>query len=182
MKKSSKLSRWHGLMKESDTNPFILLKRNLNSEKDTETIATQLAAQLKPGDCITFAGDLGVGKTAFIRAMVQALSQQSQEVVSPTFLLMQQYDVTVEKNTPCQLFHFDLYRLEDKSELAELALEETLEDGIVCIEWADIAADMLPDDKLAICMDYGDKEGRRYITLSGNTDWKARLAGLSLRD
>jgi tRNA threonylcarbamoyladenosine biosynthesis protein TsaE len=102
-----------------------------SSEEETSAAGERLAARLAGGDVVLLYGDLGAGKTAFVRGLARGLGAPAGEVSSPTFTLVQEYHGRVT------LFHVDLYRLEPK-EVDDLGLEElVLGDGVVAIEWAD---------------------------------------------
>ncbi len=138
----------------------------LNSEEDTKRLAYALAKQLQPVDCLTLNGTLGAGKTTFMRYLLQALGHKG-AVVSPTFMLVQDYAVNLPNNVATKLNHIDAYRLEDSSEAQELGLDEMLADSIVCIEWPEIIADWLPSNalQLTIALDKNTREAR----LTGNS-------------
>ena len=108
-----------------------MTERHLShSEAETENLAAQLAQRLGPGSVVLLYGELGAGKTTFVRGFVQGLGLAPDEVSSPTFTLIQDYGEG-------QVFHVDLYRL-DPDEVDDLGLEELPEAGaLVCIEWAD---------------------------------------------
>ncbi|HBR69095.1 MAG TPA: tRNA (adenosine(37)-N6)-threonylcarbamoyltransferase complex ATPase subunit type 1 TsaE [Rhodospirillaceae bacterium] len=112
-----------------------------NTEGETGKIAADLAAKTAPGDIVFLRGALGAGKTVFARNFIRALSGQPQlEVPSPTFTLVQTYDAAGR-----QLWHFDLYRLEDPEEIYELGWEEALsEGGIVLVEWPERLGNLKP--------------------------------------
>lgn len=101
------------------------------SEEQTAAAGERLAADLKPGDVVLLFGDLGAGKTAFVRGLARGLGASGDEVSSPTFTLVQEYTGRI------QLFHVDLYRLEP-GEVDDLGLDELVGgDGVVAIEWAE---------------------------------------------
>lgn len=109
-----------------------------------EVAMTRFAADLArialPGDCLALSGDLGAGKTSFARAFIRALAGAdgaTLDVPSPTFTLVQDYA------TSPPVAHFDLYRIADPDEVAELGLDEALEDGIALIEWPERAGNAL---------------------------------------
>ena len=102
------------------------------SEADTRDIARGLAAELTPGTVILLSGDLGAGKTAFVKGLAEGLGLDPDEVTSPTFTLVHEY-----RGGRLPLVHVDLYRL-DRAELDEIGLDDDLAvAGIVAIEWAE---------------------------------------------
>ena len=102
-----------------------------HTEDETSAVGERLARRLRSGDVVLLYGDLGAGKTAFVRGMARGLDAPPEEVSSPTFTLVQEYRGRVT------LFHVDLYRLEP-AEVDDLGLDElVLGDGIVAIEWAE---------------------------------------------
>src|ERR1700726_476017 len=117
----------------------------LASEEATQRLAADVANILEPGDFVALSGDLGAGKTTFVRAMIAHLSGDSAiEVPSPTFTLVQHYDLP-----RFTLVHADLYRLSGASELAELGLDD-VPDAVVAMEWPDRAGGELPADRIDI--------------------------------
>ncbi len=110
------------------------------SEADTIAYARAFASCLRGGDSVLLHGDLGMGKSVFSRAVIRALSGDDfLEVPSPTFTLVQTYDVPVG----C-VWHFDLYRLSDPDEVYELGWEEAITDGILLIEWPERLGGLTP--------------------------------------
>jgi tRNA threonylcarbamoyladenosine biosynthesis protein TsaE len=102
------------------------------SERDTRARAAEFAATLRPGTVILLRGDLGSGKTAFVRGLAAGLGIDTDEVTSPTFTLVHEY-----RGGRLPLVHVDLYRL-DQVDLDEIGLDPDLaERGIVAIEWAE---------------------------------------------
>ena len=110
--------------------------------------AARIADFLRAGDLVTLSGDLGVGKTAFARALVRHLAGEPElEVPSPTFTLMQLYD------TPSfPVVHADLYRIRSASELAELGWDEASDRALLLVEWAERIGDALPADRLDVAL------------------------------
>jgi tRNA threonylcarbamoyladenosine biosynthesis protein TsaE len=102
------------------------------SEQDTAAIGRTLGASLAAGDVVLLYGDLGAGKTAFVRGLAEGLGVSGDEVSSPTFTLVQEY-----RGGRLPLFHVDLYRLNDSREIDDLGLDEIAEEGVLAIEWAD---------------------------------------------
>ncbi len=102
------------------------------SEKETEAIAGELAARLNAGDVVLLSGNLGAGKTAFVRGLAAGLGIEPEEVSSPTFTLVHEY-----RGGRLALYHVDLYRL-DRADTGGLGLEEMgVADGVLAIEWPD---------------------------------------------
>ena len=119
---------------------------NLPDPDATARLGASLAAILRPGDTLCLSGPLGAGKTELARGLIRALAGPDEEVPSPTFTLVQLYD------TPrLGLAHFDLYRLEDPSEVDELGLDEVLIDGAAVIEWPErMGPGAWPEDRLSL--------------------------------
>lgn len=106
--------------------------RTTQSESETGEIGRALAPQLAAGDVILLYGDLGTGKTAFVRGVAEGLGIATGDVSSPTFTLVQEY-----RGGRLPLVHVDLYRLDDPREVEELGLEEIATSGVLAIEWAE---------------------------------------------
>src|SRR5580698_8256666 len=107
---------------------------------------TDIAGALEPGDLVTLSGDLGAGKTTFARALIRYLAGDDKiEVPSPTFTLMQTYELP-----HFLLVHADLYRLSGTAELAELGFDDLPDGAVVLLEWPDRAAEFLPPDRFDI--------------------------------
>ena len=103
-----------------------------HSELETATAGRDLAATLSAGDVVLLYGDLGAGKTAFVRGLAEGLGIAPTEVSSPTFTLVQEY-----RGGRLPLFHVDLYRLNDAREIEDLGLDEIGREAVMAIEWAD---------------------------------------------
>jgi tRNA threonylcarbamoyladenosine biosynthesis protein TsaE len=102
------------------------------SEAETRAFAARLARQLTPGTVILLSGDLGAGKTAFVKGLAEGLDVDPDEVTSPTFTLVHEY-----RAGRLPLFHVDLYRL-DRAELDDIGLDwDAADRGVVAIEWAE---------------------------------------------
>jgi tRNA threonylcarbamoyladenosine biosynthesis protein TsaE len=102
------------------------------SEAETEQAGEELGRRLARGSVVLLYGNLGAGKTAFVRGMVRGLGAEPEDVSSPTFTIMQEY-----AGATATLYHVDLYRLEP-AEIEDLGLDDLVEsDGVVAIEWAD---------------------------------------------
>jgi tRNA threonylcarbamoyladenosine biosynthesis protein TsaE len=103
-----------------------------NSEQETAGVARSLAGRLRAGDAVLLIGDLGAGKTVFVRGLAEGLGISPDDVSSPTFTLVQEY-----RGGRLTLFHADLYRLNDPREIDDLGLDDIARDGVLAIEWAD---------------------------------------------
>ena len=133
---------------------------NSKCEKDTENIAAEFAKTLKCGDVVALFGDLGAGKTAFVRGVAAAFGVSSDVVSSPTFALVNEYDGELP------LYHFDVYRLEN-ADVTELDwLDDYLfGDGVCLIEWAEYILEVLPKDYIRVELERMS-ENERKITIT----------------
>lgn len=131
------------------------------SEEQTAAVGERLAGNLGPGDVVLLFGDLGAGKTAFVRGLARGLGASGDDVSSPTFTLVQEYPGRI------QLFHVDLYRLEP-AEVDDLGLDELVAgDGVVAIEWAERWKGR-PDDVVEVGIeDLGEDTRRIRIERTG---------------
>ncbi|MFY0638831.1 tRNA (adenosine(37)-N6)-threonylcarbamoyltransferase complex ATPase subunit type 1 TsaE [Maricaulis maris] len=141
----------------------------------TQALADRLSAALRAGDTVFLTGDLGAGKTTLARTVIATLCGV-EDAPSPTYTLIQTYDG--EKG---ELWHADLYRIEQAGELDELGLEDAFGDIIVMIEWPDRLFGLVPDDRLEIHLEMaGDSPGDamdtpRRARLTGFGEWETRL-------
>jgi tRNA threonylcarbamoyladenosine biosynthesis protein TsaE len=126
--------------------------------QETERIGSLLGTLLIPGDVIALAGELGSGKTTLVRGLAQGMGFSPEEVASPSFTLINEY------NGPLPLFHIDLYRLRDGQELREIGYEEYInEAGVAVIEWADRIPDAIPQASLWITLQYQTGDYREIV-------------------
>jgi tRNA threonylcarbamoyladenosine biosynthesis protein TsaE len=109
------------------------------SEEETRHVAAALADRLTPGAVILLHGDLGAGKTAFVRGLAEGLGLSDDPVSSPTFTLVHEYT-----GGRVPLYHADLYRLPDGAGLDDLGLDDVAEDGVLAIEWPERLARHIP--------------------------------------
>ncbi len=127
-----------------------------HSEEDTTAVGRELAVTLSAGDVLLLYGDLGAGKTAFVRGLAEGLGVSREEVSSPTFTLIQEY-----RGGRLTLFHVDLYRIEDPREFDELGLDEIAVDGVLAIEWAEkLDARLQPSRYTAVRIEHGAGDSR----------------------
>src|SRR5713226_4725488 len=132
----------------------------LANEEATRRLAADVANMLEPGDFIALSGDLGAGKTTFVRAMIAHLANNPAiEVPSPTFTLVQHYDLP-----RFRVMHADLYRVASAGELAELGLDE-MADTVVAMEWPDRAGGTLPRDRIDIAFSLDASHGAEHRTV-----------------
>ena len=140
---------------------------NCSSEGDTRAFAGRLASLLRPGDVVLLAGGLGSGKTLFTAGLAAGLGVEEQ-VVSPSFVLVRQYDSGF-----MPVVHVDVYRLGSLNEFADLDIYELAEDGVLVIEWGDAVEQSIPDDHLRIDFQVEDDE-TRILRLVPSGSWKGR--------
>lgn len=132
----------------------------LNSEEDTRQLGLRIAEAAEPGDVIALIGDLGTGKTALTKYIAEGLGV-TEEIVSPTFTIVREY-----RSGRLPLFHFDVYRLSGGDELLDTGAEDYLNgQGVSVVEWADIAADVLPEDSLVVRLEYGEGSKRTAVLI-----------------
>ena len=126
----------------------------------------ELAAKARGGDVITLSGPLGIGKTALARGFLAALGHLG-EVPSPSFSIVQPYE---ELEPP--VWHVDLYRIEDSSELSELGLDSVI-DAILLVEWPERAGSGVWPEALNLSLEFG-ADGERILTAKVPPSWEGR--------
>jgi tRNA threonylcarbamoyladenosine biosynthesis protein TsaE len=116
-----------------------VVERLTRSEEETAAVARELAVTLAAGDIVLLSGNLGAGKTAFVRGLAAGLGVEQAEVSSPTFTIVHEY-----RGGRLTLYHADLYRLE-RTATEDIGLEEMgVKDGVLAIEWPDRLTHALP--------------------------------------
>ena len=124
-------------------------KLNISKIENTKKIADIFAKNIFKGNVILFYGEVGVGKTTFIKSLINSLEKIDKknisEITSPTFSLMNQY-----KLNKFDIHHYDLYRLKSEKDILGLNIFEDISDKIVLIEWPEIVEDILPHDRINI--------------------------------
>ncbi len=149
--------------------------RRLPSKEATRRLAARLARLLRPGDLVFLEGDLGSGKTTLARALIRARAGADIEVPSPTFTLVQRYELP-----DLTLVHADLYRLSAPEEVEELGLEEALETAAVLVEWPERAADLLPPPTLVLRLRFEPRvEEARVVEMEAAEGFRDRLSELA---
>lgn len=137
----------------------------------TIDLGHRLGARLATGDAVLLTGDLGAGKTALARAMIQGRAGADIDVPSPTFNLVIPYalrDLTIT--------HFDLYRLDGPDDVQELGLDEALDDGAIIVEWPDRLGDLTPPGALSLNLAHAGQG--RLVSFSGPRKIVERLLDL----
>jgi tRNA threonylcarbamoyladenosine biosynthesis protein TsaE len=153
------------------------MDRSFLSEKEEDTIrlGKTIGKHLKPGDLVLLYGDLGAGKTTFIKGVAQGLKVDPQiYITSPTFSIINVYEGRYT------IYHVDLYRLMGE-ELEELGIWEYLNQGILLIEWADRILEIPKEDFLEIRFEILEAN-KRKITLTGYGEWKDLLKSLDFEE
>lgn len=145
------------------------IKIKSGSEKETKELGFFLGKKSRSGFVLCLSGDLGTGKTTFVKGMAKALAIEESQVNSPTFVLMNIY----EGKLP--VYHFDLYRLGNSEEIMGIGYEEYLYgEGLAVVEWAEKLEDLTPDEYLLIHFAHKKEDerlieikafGKRYETL-----------------
>jgi len=132
------------------------------SSADTFNIGAGFGESATPGTVLCLDGDLGAGKTVFTKGFAKGLGSQAL-VTSPTYTLMHIYD---DGRLP--IYHFDVYRIDDEDEMAEIGFEEYLRgDGVTIVEWAALVPGLIPDDaiKITITRDSQGDSDSRIVTV-----------------
>jgi len=138
----------------------------LRSEQETLAAGAAMARVARSGDVITLSGPLGVGKTAFARGFIGALGHEA-DVPSPSFAIVQPYD---ELDPP--VWHVDLYRIDDPSEIEELGLDAAV-DAVLLVEWPERAGEEAWSGALGLSLDFA-QDGDRILTAKVPPSWEGR--------
>ena len=149
----------------------------LPDEAATAALATRLARLVRRGDVIALKGELGAGKTSFARAFIRARAGHDEVVPSPTFTLMQVYELP-----DLSIWHLDGYRLRDPEEGWELGIEDAFRDGVSLIEWPERFGPLIPQRRLEITFEHRGSHGAaaeaRRAIIDPGPEWAARLTTL----
>lgn len=146
---------------------------DLPDETATAALAARISAVAAAGDVIALKGDLGTGKTSFARAFIRARGNPDEEVPSPTFMLVQIYELD-----PIAIWHFDLYRLQSPEEAWELGVEDAFGTATSLIEWPERLGPLLPARRLEVTLVFGDRPDARRVSLDPGTGWATRLKAI----
>ncbi|MEL6570475.1 MAG: tRNA (adenosine(37)-N6)-threonylcarbamoyltransferase complex ATPase subunit type 1 TsaE [Pseudomonadota bacterium] len=142
------------------------------TEADTARFAARLGRLLHNGDTLLLEGPIGAGKSAFARALIRSLAGAEIEVPSPTFTLVQTYELPQG-----EVWHCDLYRLSQVDEVLELGLEDAFSAAICLIEWPDRLGDAAPPSALRLT--FAARDDHHAITFAEPPAWRDRLKDLS---
>jgi tRNA threonylcarbamoyladenosine biosynthesis protein TsaE len=143
------------------------------SVDETRALGEGVARTLRAGDVVVLAGDLGTGKTAFAQGVARGLGV-TEPVVSPTFTIVREYQGRLP------LAHVDVYRLDRIQELHDLGFDELLDERVTLVEWGDVAAPVLPPERLEVRLELSQAGDDREIRLSPlGESWQARARRLA---
>ena len=141
------------------------VKIDLSSENKTEELAVKISKKLKQGDIVFFFGEMGVGKTTFIKYLIQEFQRENKlkqiEVTSPTFNLLNEYQIGETK-----INHYDLFRLKSKEELKNLDLFSEKQNTIILIEWPQIIKEK-PENLIEFIFEYEENYEKRFVHIKG---------------
>ena len=142
----------------------------LSSLKDTENLSKKFTKIIKPGDIIFLHGEIGTGKTTFVRFFINYLENKNKiknsDVLSPTFNIVYDYDVGNLK-----ILHYDLYRLKNYKDISQLGMFEISNDSIKIVEWPELI-ESKPKDRIDIQFQYSKLIDSRKIKIIGFGKWK----------
>ncbi len=139
-------------------------KINISEEKDTKFVAEKFSKLIKQGDFILLSGNLGVGKTTFVKYVINSLQksnkQKISEVTSPTFTVIKEYQIK-----KILIKHYDLYRIKNKKELNNLGIQENLKEQITLVEWPEIVKKVKTKNSINLIFEYKKNYTERYLSI-----------------
>jgi len=142
----------------------------LNSLEDTQNFSRNISKIISAGDIIFLYGEIGVGKTTFVRFFINHLENKNKiknsEVLSPTFNILYDYEVGNIK-----ILHYDLYRLKNYKDISQLGMFETSNDSIKIVEWPELI-ESKPKDRVDIQFQYSKLVNSRKVKIVGFGKWK----------
>ena len=140
-------------------------KIDLSSEKKTEELASKFLKKIKPGNIVFLYGEMGVGKTTFVKYLINGFQKQNNlkttEVTSPTFNILNEYEINQFK-----INHFDLFRIKSPEEIKNLNLFDDIVNSILLIEWPQIIKKK-PKDLIELNFEYGKDYQTRSLQIKG---------------
>ena len=139
-------------------------KINISEESDAKSVAEKFSKLVKQGDFILLSGNLGVGKTTFIKYLINSLqkanNQNISEVTSPTFTVLNEYQIKKKL-----IKHYDLYRIKNKKELNNLGIQENLKNQITLVEWPEIVKKIKIKNSINLIFEYKKNYTERYLSI-----------------
>jgi tRNA threonylcarbamoyladenosine biosynthesis protein TsaE len=142
----------------------------LSSLQDTQNLSEKISRIVKSGDIIFLYGEIGVGKTTFVRFFINHLEVENgikkSDILSPTFNIAYDYDIGKIK-----VYHYDLFRLKNYKDILELGMFETSKDHIKIIEWPELI-ELKPKDRIDILFQYSKLKNSRKVEVIGFGKWK----------
>ncbi len=157
-----------------------------HTEDETIALGDMLGRLLGAGDCVALVGELGAGKTRFVRGVAQGLSIDPRLVNSPTYVIVNEYEPAESQAASPPLVHLDAYRLSHSDDLSSLgwsSLEEIV--GVVVVEWADRIASAIPPGAVWITLEHTaepDGSPSRRLIFTGDESWDERLHAMKPSD
>ena len=143
---------------------------DLSSLKDTKKLSEKISKIIKADDIIFLYGEIGVGKTTFVRFLINQLEVVNKinksDILSPTFNIVYDYEI---KKTKIQ--HYDLYRIKKYKDILELGMFENLRNNIIIVEWPELI-EPKPQDRIDIFFEYSKLESSRKVKIIGFGKWK----------
>ena len=137
-----------------------------NSENETENLAYEIAKKLNKDSVICLTGDLGTGKTRFVRGIAKYFGIEN-EVSSPTFTIVNEYTPRVNNESIKKIFHFDVYRLSDSEDFESTIGTDYFNSGLCIFEWGEIIRDIFPKNTLYITLRNINEDNKREIMIEG---------------
>tara|TARA_B100000686_G_scaffold268290_1_gene283749 strand:+ start:408 stop:863 length:456 start_codon:yes stop_codon:yes gene_type:complete len=143
---------------------------DLSSLKDTKKLSEKISKIVKLGDTIFLYGEIGVGKTTFVRFLVNHLEVENKikksDILSPTFNIVYDYEIKETK-----ILHYDLYRLKKYKDILELGMFENSKNNILIVEWPELIKPK-PQDRIDIFFEYSNLKNSRTVKIIGFGKWK----------
>lgn len=136
-----------------------------SSEEETRAVARSFAERLQRGDVVALTGELGAGKTQFVKGVCEAFGV-TEHVMSPSFVILNRYSGRDKSDAELLIYHLDLYRVASIEEVYDIGIEEFVYgDGITLIEWAELLGEMLPANRYDVRLSLGADTHERLISI-----------------